>query len=521
MTNALRYSSVWAGVSAILLTATTAAAQQATTGAASAQTGQIDRYVVGQATPPETPGQTLVNMSLEEAINIALENNLDLKVARMNPQGVDYQLQGARAAFTPRISGSFSYTDRTSISNNTVEIGSSPTVTNLSQSYNSSLSQTFPWWGSTLSLSFNNGRSSTDAANARLPVSFSSDLSANFTLPLLADRKIDSARNSIRTLQVQRQIVDIQLLTTIENTKANVRQAYWQLRGAIEQIEIQRRALELAQRQLEDNKIRVEIGTMAQIETLQSETQVVNAEQALVNAEITWRTAELNLKRLLANSPEDALYRSTLNPIDLPAYQPPAVDARAAITAALAERTDITQARRSIDVSRLNLELTENATLPTLDMTSSYRLTGTGATYSNTLGFIGRNDAPTWSLGVNFNYPIGMQQAKANLARAQLQLDQSLAQLQAQELSVSNEVYNAGLAVENTYKQLQVAIKAADVAEQNAEAEQVRFDVGMSNNYNVAQALNNLTNARLTVLSRTIAYINAVAEFDRVQRVGR
>jgi outer membrane protein TolC len=124
-------------------------------------------------------------------------------------------------------------------------------------------------------------------------------------------------------------------------------------------------------------------------------------------------------------------------------------------------------------------------------------------------------------MSFNFSYPIGMQQAKANLARAQLQLDQSLAQLQAQELSVSNEVYNAGLAVENTYKQVQVAIKAVEVAEQNAEAEQVRFDVGMSNNYNVAQALNNLTSARLTVLSRTIAYINAVAEFDRVQRVGR
>jgi outer membrane protein TolC len=300
-----------------------------------------------------------------------------------------------------------------------------------------------------------------------------------------------------------------------------VRQAYWALRQALEQIEIQRRALELAQRQFEDNKIRVEIGTMAQIETLQSETQVVNSEQALLNAEIGWRTAELNLKRLLVTGTGDALYSATLNPIDLPAYQPPAIDVDAAIDAALAQRTDITQTRRSLEVTRLNLELTENAILPALDLNSSYRLSGTQTTYSNTLGDIGRVENPTWSFSFNFTYPLGMRQAKANFARAQLQLDQSLVQLQSQELTVSTEVTNAGLAVDNTYKQLQAAIKATEVAERNAEAEQVRFDVGMSNNYNVAQALNNLTNARLTQLSRTIAYINAIAEFDRVQRVGR
>jgi outer membrane protein TolC len=221
------------------------------------------------------------------------------------------------------------------------------------------------------------------------------------------------------------------------------------------------------------------------------------------------------------NGPEDDLTRTTINPIDVPTFAPPSVDAAAAVRAALGQRSDLVQTQRSLDISRLNLEVTHNSTLPGLDAQASYRLTGQGNPYSDALGRIAAVDNPTWSFTFNFSYPLGMQQAKANYARAQLQLDQALARLKVQELTISTEVTNAGLAVDNTYLQLQAAIKARQVAEQNAEAEQVRFDVGMSNNYNVAQAQNNLTAARLTELSRTIAYINAVAEFARVQRVGR
>jgi len=523
MTKILRSVMVWAWAVPAVLLPTTASAQPAITGAqaavSGAQAAQGDRYQVGQAKPPEVPGSTLRNMTLDEAYQVALENNLELKVARMNPQGVDYQLQAARAAYMPQISGSYSYNNATRPSNDSQE--GKLSVTDLSQSFNSSMSQTLPWWGSRMTASFNNSRTNTDRVNVFFPTSYSSSVNASFTVPLLANRAIDNTRNQLRTLQIQRQVSDIQLESNIENTKASVRQAYWALRQALEQIEIQRRALELAQQQFEDNKIRVEIGTMAPIETTTSETQVVNAEQALLNAQITWQTAELNLKRLLAGGPDDEIYRTTINPVDLPVYGPPNVDPSAASRAAIDQRLDLIQARRSIDISRLNLEVSRNTTLPGLDATTSYRLSGQANSYTDTLGRIKGIDNPTWSVSFNFSYPLGMRQAKANHARAQLQLDQTLASLQAQELNVSDEVYNAGLAVQNTYKQLQGAIRARQVAEANAEAEQVRFDVGLSNNYNVALALNNLTNARLTELSRTIAYINAVAEFDRVQRVGR
>ena len=113
-----------------------------------------------------------------------------------------------------------------------------------------------------------------------------------------------------------------------------------------------------------------------------------------------------------------------------------------------------------------------------------------------------------------------MRAAKANYARSVLLIDQSITQLKAQELQVSTQVINAGLNVENTYKLYQASVKAREAAERNADANQVRFDNGMLTNFEVVQGQQQLTSARLQELSRLIAYMNALAEFERVQKVG-
>ena len=537
--NAARNVQVWAAVVAAgafgMLTATASAQDPvpATPPVAQQPTAQqsIDRYVVGQARPPVEAGKQLRELTLEEAMTIALEKNLGLQVAKMAPQGVDYQLQAARASFLPSFSSSYSYSNNKSPSNDRLDGVSS--VTSISQGYNGSMSQTLPWHGAQFGVNFNNSRGSSNRQSTRLNPSYNSSVRLSFNMPLLQGFKIDGNRNQLRTLQVQRQISDIQLQTQIENLKNNVRTSYWNLRAAIEQIEIQRRALEIAQRQFEDSKTRVEIGTLAPIETTQFETQLASAEQALLNAQIQWRTAELNFKTLLASGTDDEIYSQVINPAEQPQLSVQSVDIQAAVTRALQERTDMMQSRKNIESSQLSLEVTKNQTMPNLNLSSGYNLTGQGGReiddgvvvvdggYRDALAAIAGFDAPAWNFGFNFNYPLGMRAAKANYARAQLNLDQSLAQLKAQELSISTEVINAGLNVENTYKQFQAAQKSREAQERNAEAAVTRFDVGMATNFEVVTAQQQLTQSRLNELSALIRYMNAVAEFERVQKVGR
>ena len=95
-----------------------------------------------------------------------------------------------------------------------------------------------------------------------------------------------------------------------------------------------------------------------------------------------------------------------------------------------------------------------------------------------------------------------------------------MAQFKAQELTTSTAVINAGLNVENSYKLYQAAIKSREAAERNAEAAQIRFDNGLLTNIEVVSQQNTLTNARLSELTRLISYINAIADFERIQKIG-
>jgi outer membrane protein TolC len=393
----------------VAMTAAAGAAQQSGTNApatpqAPTQTPQqsqtIETYVVGTAKPPVVEGSRVMELTLEQAYNSALEKNLDLKAARMNPQGVDYQLQSAHAVFQPQITSSYSYRNSQSPSNNALE--GVANLTNTTTGFNGGMNQQLPWYGTSFQASFTNSRQATNDITRRINPSFTSGLSFSASLPLLANFKMDNQRNQLRTLAISRQVSDINLVQTIENTKSAVRSAYWALRAAIEQIEINRIALAIAKKSYDDSLLKVEIGTMAPIDTTQFDVSLANAEQGYLQSQISWRTAELNLKRLIVSGTDDDVYLMTLSPTSRPELSVQSVDIQAAVTKALAERTDLTVARRNIDSSRLSLEVTAGQLKPNLTLNGGYSATGQGGTERTNTGTIPaatgmRFDRPTAS----------------------------------------------------------------------------------------------------------------------------
>lgn len=497
---------------------------------------EIDRYQVGTALPPLDPGRTLVTMTLEEAISRAMEMNLDVQTARLNPRIQQFALQIAQAAFSPTLNGTYGYNNSTNQSTSQLDGGSRTTTQR--QTFNASLDQTVPWYGGRLSADFNNSRTETNNAFSTLNPSFRSTVSLNYTQPLLAGLKTDNQRSSLQTQQLQGQITDIQLSAQIANITDVVRAEYWGLRATIEQIEIQRRSLEQAQQLLADNQLRVQLGSMAQIQVISAQSQVANAEQSLLNAQVQWRNQELRFKSLLIGGADDPLLGQTINPVDLPNVLEQAVDIPGAIDVALRERTDIRTQRQQRQISELNLDVTRDNRLPSLNLTAGYSLQGTGGDlfdrsglggtpvlieeggYFDGLNSIADFETPTWNVSMNFSYPIGMRSAKANLERAQLQLQQTDLALRAQELQIVTQVTNAGLTVTDTNLQLQAAQRSRELAEQSAAAEVTRFNAGVATNFEVGAANDALTSARLSELRALINHINAIAEFERVQRIG-
>jgi outer membrane protein TolC len=494
---------------------------------------EVERYEVGTAMPPLDEGRPLETMTLEEAIDRALEHNLNIRSARLQPEIQRYSLQAAHAAFNPTLNASLGHNSSTNQSTSQLDGGTR--ITNRQNSLNLSFIQPLPWQGAQFSASFNNSRTATDNVFATRNPSYRSAVSFNFTQPLLSGRRMDNQRNALRTQEIQRQITDVQLRTQVENLTAQVRVAYWGLRAQIEQIEIQRRNLAQAEQLLENNRVRVELGTMVESALAQAEAQVAAAEQALLNAEIQWRNQELALKQLLVGGTDDPLYRAVINPVDLPEYEPVEVDLEEALQVAMQNRPDLQQQRQQREISELNLEVTRENARPNLNLSASYSLQGVGGNlfersglggepqlveaggYFDGLSSIASFDTPSLNVSLNFSYPIGTSSQQANLEQARIQLRQSDLQLQAQRLQIETEVTNAGLAVTNTYLQLEAARRSREAAERSAEAEMTRFTVGVSTNFQVAAAQDQLTSARLSELQAIIGYINALEEFERVQ----
>lgn len=489
-----------------------------------------DPYEVGRARPPVDDDASVRQLTLEEAIEIALDRNLNLQSARLDPEAQRHSLAGARAAYRPMLTASTSYQDATSPSTSQLDGGEQ--VESQQNTANVSLSQDVPWYGGDFSVGFNNSRSETTNAFATRNPSYSTSLSLSYSQPLLSGRSIDGTRNQIRNQEIWRDITDLQLEEEERNLAAQVRQAYWNLRSQIEQVEIQKRNLAQAQRLLAENRLRVEQGTMVEMELAQAEAQVASAQQDLLAAEIQWENQERDFKTLLVRGSQDPLMQEHIEPVDLPDYEEPDVDLAAAISQALDRRVDLETQRRQYRISENNLELARDNTRPSLNLNASYSLQGVGGNvfrrddfggegelverggYVDGLTDITRFQTPTFQIGLSLSRPLGTSAQDANLEEARVQQRQAEMNLQAQELQIETQVTNAGRALENAYQQIRAAERSREMAERSLEAELTRFSVGASTNFQVVAAQDTLTEARLSELLAIINYVNAMTDFQ-------
>src|SRR5262249_17736786 len=159
----------------------------------------------------------------------------------------------------------------------------------------------------------------------------------------------------------------------------------------------------------------VQIGTMAEIDTAQPQAQLASAQGQTLAAQIAWQQSELNFKQLLVSGPDDPLFKKTINPVDIPDIgSEPQVNIEGAVQKALTDRTDLQQARKSLEVSDINLELSHNATKPQFNLVSNVSSAGQGPNrneptlgYTGALGDVIAFNVPTWSFTGNFSYQLG------------------------------------------------------------------------------------------------------------------
>ncbi len=483
------------------------------------------------------------DLTLDDAVQRALERNLDIAVQRINPLVQDMQVATADAAFLPFASSGLGVNRRISPNRSLFDGGGlrGSNIVNEQGLYDLGVNQRMKWGGGQYNLTWSSSRFESTNIFTSFNPSFGADMTLNYTQPLLRGFRTDPQRTQLLVQRINRDISDVDLEATIVNTLANVRLAYWELVYAGAAVDVQQQALELAEQLVRDNRARVEIGTLAPIDVVQAQSESALRRQQLALAVQTLRTNELALKQLIVGGTSDELWNAEINPTDEPQIDAPLIDIEEAIRGALDRRTDISRVRQQIDINDAQVDNLRNSTLPALDVVGSYQLTGQGGPrlvpagssfealfggaggvipggYGDALDNIVDADYPFWSVQLQMTYPLGQSADKAAYEQARLQRRQNQAQLRRIELQIATEVTNAAIQIDAIQERIQAAIAARELAEEQLRAEESKFEVGLSTNFLVLQMQRELAFAQNEELRAIFDYQRALIEFDRTQR---
>jgi len=343
---------------------------------------------------------------MQEAVELALENSMDIVVQRYNPWFADTGILKAKAGgfggvtpgavfggssannpllnYDPVITTTLSIDDRNAPVNNPLTSGTGTGLSSLARltlhtsTFNTQVAQGFQT-GTTFFTAWDNTRSSsTSAANLFNP-SVQSSIFVGFQQQLLNGFGRSVNTRNIRIAKNNRKIADWaftqQAITTVTNTIT----AYWELVYARENVKVQQQAVTVAEKLYNDNKKQLEIGTMAPLDVTRAESELATDRQNLIVAQTVHLQNQQILKNAISKNPlATNLLNVEIVPTDLPS-RPEAIEAPSfeeAAKEAFAKRPELQEEALNLINGEIDVKATRNALLPTATLTAQYSSVG-------------------------------------------------------------------------------------------------------------------------------------------------
>ncbi len=488
-----------------------------------------------QPAPAAAPSGTTNNLSLQQAVEMALSNNPDLAVSGVEPQLGVALVGQAEGAFAPYLSGSAGKTSQLSPPASSL-VSSSGTQT--SDWFSTvGVRQRLPWYGGTWNVSWDNTRQTSNSFLTNFSPQNTAGLTVAFSQPLLRDLAIDASRQQLIVSKRNQRISDINFKEAVVQTMSAVKRAYWNLVAANANVDVQQQSLDLSLELVRQNKARVDVGQSPPIDLVSAQSETEQRREQLILARQTAREAEDALRALIMQPGSPDFWTTHLQPTDTPPVGGPPTDVDAAVKAALSARSDLTRARLELANAETSVKYTKNQRLPDVRLELSHRGGGLGGTefiregtfpgtivgttdvgYNTILNQIFGRDYPTWSAGVTVSVPLGHSYEDASYVRAKLQQQQAKSQLDSLEIRTVRDIREAAWQVDTTHQRVETTRAGRDLAEQRLDSEQKRYEVGMSTSFLVVQAQRDLAQAKVNELQAILDHQVALIAFDSLQQ---
>jgi len=464
----------------------------------------------GAAPPPEAPAAPAFVLSLQDAVKTALENNLDIVVRAYDPLRSEAQVIVAESIFDPLLNG-------TATSSSTQRPSPSAFV---------SSSKTHDFVASFVDPLQTGGRYQIDLEafdNTAQSIignttEFDTSWRLSITQPLLRNFGPKASKTFIVEARNTLGISQSRFRSTVIDTLSAAEKAYWDLNFTLINLKTSQAALQLAQDFLDQNRIKVRVGTLAPIEITQAEAQVADRDEAVIIAESQVKTAEDGL-RLVMNVPKDSpVWSQPILPSDPLPLVERSPDMEGAVTTALQHRPDLEQARLDLKSKEADLALRRNQRRWGLNLNGSYGKVGIDVdNYGNSIDDLRGGANKDWQVSMVLGIPIGNRQAVATFTDSEYALTQAEKGLETLERAARVQVRDAVRAVQTTLKRVKAAQVNVRLQREKLAAEQKKFENGMSTSFQVLQFQNDLFTAQVRENLAMVDYNKAQVELERVQ----
>ena len=503
-------------------------------------------------------------LRLDEAVRLALEENNDVAIARLETQSAQEDIRAVLGVYDPRLLPAIGYRHTSTPVASSIGGAANGKVEEKRVDGAVSLTGYSLWGGGRFIVDFISARSLSSNTNLRLNPQFPSALGATYTQPLFQGRTIDVERHQILIARRAADLTDHQLEQVLMDQLSLVEQAYWDLVFATQNLQNQQAALGQAQAQVESNGRQLAEGRLATIDVIEAQTQVARFEQTVATAQQTLTIAENRLKSLMLSNRTNALWSRPLTPADPTDRAVPQLSVDEAMRLALARRPEIGVLEATVAQNAIDQQLFADQARPRVDLVGGYSLAGLARTaitqpsalfrtdpavisrlnelsaratlgdimpsvspasaplpefliggWGDSLANIASGRYPTGTVQLQVEVPLGNRTAKANLAKSRIEQTQLARQRLQLEQTIEADVRNSLQAVESSNQRLASATTARRNAQEQYDSERRRFDSGLSTVFLLLDRQTALVTAQTLELRARADLNQAIAVFDR------
>jgi outer membrane protein TolC len=451
-------------------------------------------------TRPSTQPAQQVPLSIEEARQMALANNLDLKVELLSPTIAKQAVSEEAAQFEAVFTTNANYANLDQPTNTELE-GSQVESFNLTPGLQIPLVS-----GGTINLSVPIERFKTNNEFSTLNPSYSSDVVAQISQPLLQGAGVDANARGIRIAFYNYQISEAQTKLEVIRVLADADRAYWRVYAARKALEVAQKNYELAVVQLERARRQVRAGVAAETEIIRAESGVADQVEAVINADNILRDRQRDLKRILNQPGLEMDTPAFVLPTTPPTAVPYDVDPEEVVNVALQKRMEMIELELRIAAEGANVAFNRNGLLPLVNLTYQYGVNGLGSSFEDSFAMVGDNDFADNIVGLQVQVPIGNEAARSRLRRSIASRQQQLATRDLRALQIKQEVFNAIDQLEANWQRILAGRQRVSLAARVLDVEIRQFDLGLRTSTDVLDAQTRLAQAALDEIRAVADY---------------